>query len=481
MNELTDLSLREASELVRNRVVSALELTEATLKRIEITEPMVHAFAGLRPDQARRDANAADEEIRQGMWHGPLHGIPVGVKDLIYTDDQPTEAGSKVLAGFRSTYDATVVRKLRLSRAILVGKTVTHEFALGQNVPETRNPWRVDSYPGGSSAGSGAAVAARSLFGSIGTDTGGSIRTPAAVNGIVGLKPTYGRVSRYGVIPLSTSLDHVGPLARTIEDCALLLQAIAGHDANDPGSSNNAVSNYANALGGGVEGLRIGIDADYFLYEQVSAAVRRAVDSAIAKLTELGAIRVDISVPELEWSTTVGNVTTLVEAGAWHRKLLRSNLLDYHPGTRRVLELGELIPGHHYVMVQRIRALIVHGVRKAFTNNNLHAMVGPTIPVTAPRLDQLSVDRFDESAPGALSTLIHHGYPASVTGLPAISVPCGFSDENLPIGFQIIGRPFDEATLFRIGSAYEAVTEWHTRKPDLGKDASVGGQTGLRQ
>ena len=459
MNELTDLTLREASELVHHRSVSAVELAEATLTRIERTEPLIHAFASLRADRALDDARAADEELEQGSWHGPLHGIPVGVKDLLYTDDQPTEAGSKVLAGFHPTYNATVVNKLRQSRAILVGKTVTH--------PDTRNPWRLDCYPGGSSAGSGAAVAARSLFGSIGTDTGGSVRTPAAVNGIVGLKPTYGRVSRYGVIPLSPSLDHVGPLARTVEDCALLFQAICGFDALDPGSVDVPSPDFVAALNGDIKGVRIGVDAGYFLYEQVTDAVRRAVESAIVKLSELGAVRIDVNIPELEWSTTVGNVTTLVDAGAWHRKRLRSRLLDYHPGTRRMLELGELVPGYHYVMVQRVRTLIRNAVRQAFTVNRLDALIGPTIPITAPPLDQLSVNRFDDKVPGALSTLIHHGYPASVTGLPAISVPCGFSEDGLPIGLQLIGRPFDEKTLFRVGQAYERVTRWYTRKPVL--------------
>jgi aspartyl-tRNA(Asn)/glutamyl-tRNA(Gln) amidotransferase subunit A len=467
MNELTDLTLRQASDLVRDRSVSAVELIEAALQRIEATEPLIHAFAFLRPDQARLEARTADKELRQGRWRGPLHGIPLGVKDLLHTNDQPTEAGSKVLAGFRPAYDATVVTKLRQSGAILVGKTVTHEFAFGQNVPETRNPWRLDCYPGGSSAGSGAAVAARSLFGSIGTDTGGSVRTPAAVNGIVGLKPTYGRVSRHGVIPLSTSLDHIGPLARTVEDCALIFQAIAGFDPRDPGSARVPDPNYEVGLNPSITGMRIGVDAGYFLYEQVSGAVRAAVEAAIDQLTELGAIRIDVRVPELDWCTVVGNVTTLVEASTWHRGFLRTRLLDYHPGTRRMLELGELIPGSHYLLVQRVRKLIRDGVRRAFTTSGLDAMFGPTIPITAPPIDQLSVNRFDDSNPGALSTLIHHGYPASVTGLPAISVPCGFSDQGLPVGFQLIGRPFDEATIFRIASAYEAVTSWHTQKPGL--------------
>jgi Asp-tRNA(Asn)/Glu-tRNA(Gln) amidotransferase A subunit family amidase len=474
MNELTDLTLRQASDLVHNRSVSSIELTDATLKRIEATEPLIHAFASLRPDEARLEAGEADAELRRGMWRGPLHGIPMGVKDLLYTKDLPTEAGSRVLAGFRPTYDATVVTKLRQSGAILIGKTVTHEFALGQNLPETRNPWRLDCYPGGSSAGSATAVAARSLFGSIGTDTGGSVRTPAAVNGIVGLRPTYGRVSRHGVIPLSTSLDQVGPLARTVEDCALILQAIAGFDPHDPGSVSVPVSNYEVGQNPSIAGIRVGIDAGYFMYHQVSSPVRAAVDAAIGKLTEMGAIRVDVRVPELEWCSVVGIVTTLVEASSWHRGFLRSRLREYHPGTRLMLELGELIPASHYLLVQRARKLIRDGMRRTFAANGLDVMIGPTIPITAPPIEQLSVSRLDDSKPGALSTLTHHGYPASVTGLPAISVPCGFSDQSLPIGFQLIGRPFDEATILRIASAYEAVTSWHTRKPDLSRPISSG-------
>ena len=224
------------------------------------------------------------------------------------------------------------------------------------------------------------------------------------MNGIVGLRPTYGRVSRYGVIPLSPSLDLVGPLARTVEDCALLFQAIAGFDALDPGSVEAPLPDHAASLKGDIKGMRIGIDAGYFLYGQVTDAVRSAVEAAIVKLSELGAIRVDVSIPELEWSSTVGNATTLVDASTWHRKLLRSNLLDYHPGTRRMLELGELVPGSHYVMVQRVRTLIRRAVRQAFANDRLDALIGPTIPITAPRLDELSVNRFDDGAPGTLSS-----------------------------------------------------------------------------
>jgi aspartyl-tRNA(Asn)/glutamyl-tRNA(Gln) amidotransferase subunit A len=395
------------------------------------------------------------------------------VKDLLFTKGIPTEAGSRVLKGYRPTFDATIVDKLREAGAIVVGKTVTHEFAYGQNVPDTRNPWQLDSYPGGSSAGSGAAVAARSLLGAIGTDTGGSIRTPAAVNGIVGLKATYGRVSRQRCVPMSSSLDHVGPLTRTVEDAALLFEAIAGFDPSDPASLQVPVPDCRSGLGAGIRGKRIGIERDYFFYDQVQAPVRNAVEKAIGVLTSLGAECVDVTIPELEWSTTVGNVATEVDISTWHRRLLRTKLNDYHPGTRLMLELGELIPATHYVLVQQVRTRIQSAVRRAFNEHRLDSLIGPTIPVTAPRLDQLSVDLVDEGAEGSLSSLVHHEYPANVTGLPALSVPCGFSEAGLQIGFQLIGRPLQEATLLQIGHAYEAVTPWHTRKPDLNRSRAA--------
>jgi aspartyl-tRNA(Asn)/glutamyl-tRNA(Gln) amidotransferase subunit A len=473
MSDLTDLTLAEASRRLHDRSVSAVELMEATLNRIEETEPLIHAFAWIDRDHALAEARFADKALQSGAPPDSLHGIPIGVKDLLYTNAIPTEAGSRVLKGFRPTFDATIVRKLREAGAIIVGKTVTHEFAYGQNVPETRNPWQLDSYPGGSSAGSGAAVAARSLFGAIGTDTGGSVRTPAAVNGIVALKATYGRVSRHGCIPMSSSLDHVGPMTRTVEDSAILLQAIAGFDPNDPGSLKAPVPDYRSGLEGGIKGMRIGLDRGYFLYEHVQPAVRQAVEAAIEELVSLGAECVEVTIPELEWSTTVGNVTTEVDISTWHRRLLRTRRSDYHPGTRLMLELGELIPATHYVLVQQVRTRIRDAVRRSFGEHRLDCLIGPTIPVTAPRLDQLSVDLVDESAQGGLSTLVHHEYPANVTGLPALSVPCGFSPSGLPIGFQVIGRPLQETTLLRIGHAYETAKPWHTRKPDLSRPQSA--------
>jgi aspartyl-tRNA(Asn)/glutamyl-tRNA(Gln) amidotransferase subunit A len=475
MSDINNLSLVEAQDRLKRRDLAAVELMEATLHRIDEVEPHIHAFAWLDRDVAMASARRADERLR-GAEAGPLEGIPIGVKDLLFTTGIATEAGSQVLKGFKPSFDATIVTRLREAGAIIVGKTVTHEFAYGQNVPPTRNPWRLDSYPGGSSAGSGTAVAARALPGAIGTDTGGSIRTPAAVNGIVGMKATYGRVSRRGCVPMSTSLDHVGPMTRTIEDCAAMLQVLAGHDPNDTASLDVPVPDFRDRMQKGVRGVRIGLDRGYFLYDLVQPGVRSAVENAIAELKSLGAEIVDVSIPELEWSTTVGNVTTEVDISTWHRRLLRTKKNDYDPGTRLMLELGELIPATHYTVVQQARTRIQSGVRRAFVDHNLDCLIGPTIPVTAPRLSSLSVDLVDESAEGSLSTLVHHEYPANVTGLPALSVPCGFDDEGMPVGFQIIGRPLEEAKLFGIGAAYQAATDWHTRQPHLpvGK-ASISG------
>jgi aspartyl-tRNA(Asn)/glutamyl-tRNA(Gln) amidotransferase subunit A len=284
MAELTELTICEAGDLLRRRVVSAVDLTEATLQRIEETEPVVHAYALVLAERARRSAHHADREAAQGRWRGPLHGIPVAVKDICYMRDLPNEAGSRVLAGFVPGYDATVVQHLEDAGAVIVGKTVTHEFAYGVNTPPTRTPWNLECYPGGSSAGSGVSVTVGSAFAAIGTDTGGSIRVPAAVNGIVGLKATYGRVSRHGVVPLGTSLDHVGPLTRTVDDCAIVLKAIAGHDAADGGSLKEPVPDYRAGLDAGAQGLVIGVERAHFFYEGVTAEVRSAVEAVLDEL-----------------------------------------------------------------------------------------------------------------------------------------------------------------------------------------------------
>jgi aspartyl-tRNA(Asn)/glutamyl-tRNA(Gln) amidotransferase subunit A len=459
-----DLTIAEAATLLAQRSVSALELVEATMRRIEETEPRVHAYATVFAEEARRDARQADRERAHGHCRGPLHGIPVGVKDLVYMKGTPTEAGSRVLAGFIPPYDATVVARLRQAGAIVVGKTVTHEFAYGANDPPTRNPWNLDCYPGGSSAGSGVAVAVRSAFGTIGTDTGGSIRVPAAMNNIVGLKPTFGRVSRYGIVPLSPSLDHAGPLARTVEDCALLLQAIAGYDPLDSGSIDHPIADYRAELEAGTEGRVIGVERGYAFYEGVSDDVRAAVDAVISDLQRQGAKIVAVKMPELNFMATVLLTILLPEASACHRRWLRERWAEYDAATRVMLELGELVPGTHYITAQRVRRLLRETMKNVFRAYQLDALLSPTLPIT-------TVPRGQRSAPGEtgeapMTALLHHTPMANITGQPALSAPCGFSTTGLPIGYQLIGRPFAEATLFRLARAYERNRSWETHKPE---------------
>jgi aspartyl-tRNA(Asn)/glutamyl-tRNA(Gln) amidotransferase subunit A len=465
VTELWRLSLRAASDGLARKEFSAAELLDSTLERLRETEPSVHAYVTLMETSARRQAAVADDELRRGHWRGPLQGIPVGVKDLCYTEGVPTQAGSRVLEGFVPGHDATVVRRLKEAGAVIVGKTVTHEFAYGQDIPPTRNPWSTDCYPGGSSAGSGVSVAVGSAFGAIGTDTGGSIRVPASVNGVVGLKPTYGRISKYGVFPMSPTLDTVGPMARTAEDCALMLGAVAGFDPLDGGSIDEPVPDYAAELGRGIKGLRLGVDRDYFFYKHVSDDVRAAAEATVARLSDLGATVVEVRIPELELAAAVGMTILLADTSEWHHRLLRSHADKYVPATRVMLELGEMVLAAPYVHAQRVRTALRDRLRNAFAMHRLDSLIGPTLPNTTMPVEKLSVDLTGEGET-ALSTFLHHCFLGNVFGIPALSLPCGFSPQGLPIGFQLYGRPFQESTLFQIAHAYQEVSDWHTRRPE---------------
>ncbi|MDQ6898164.1 MAG: amidase [Candidatus Dormibacteraeota bacterium] len=465
-DDLVELTIREAADLLAARKVSASELTRATLARIERTEPVLHAYVSVMRESAFEAASRADLELNRRGWRGPLHGIPVGVKDICYTTDAPTEGGSATMRGFRPGYDATVVSRLREAGAVIVGKTHTHEFAYGQNIPPTRNAWNPEYSPGGSSAGSGVAVAARSAFGAIGTDGGGSIRMPAALNGIVGLKPTCGRVSRHGVIPMSATLDHVGPLTRTVEDCALMMNAVAGYDPLDAQSIDVPVPDYASALGDGVRGLRLGVERDYFFYPAVTAEYRAAVESAMRQLEDLGARLVEVSIPELELVAGIFLNIIATDTSAYHRKLLREKPADYVSGTRVMLEFGELIFGTDYLIAQRGRRVLREAVRDAFSRHRLDALVAPSNIVTAVPMSRYSTSLFG-GAPEDSTGALHQLSPANVLGLPSLAVPCGFSEAGLPVSFTLYGRPFEDGTLLRMGSAYQEATNWHQRTPPL--------------
>lgn len=468
---LVDLSIVDAGKALRRRQISARELTDATLLRIEESEPRLHAYTHVYRERAKREADVRDRELRSGHWRGALHGIPLAIKDLLYTSDAPTEGGSAALGGFRPDYDAGIVERLCTAGAIVVGKTVTHELAYGVNVPATRSPWGDDHYPGGSSAGSGAAVAARSAFGAIGTDTGGSIREPASLNNLVGMKPTFGRVSRYGIIPLSYSLDHAGPMTRTVLDNALMLSAIAGFDPRDPGSINEPVPDYAGHITTPVQGMRVGVERDYFFGAGVWPEVAAAVDAAIEALRRLGVEVVEVSFPELETVGVIGLTILLCDASAEHRSLLRASghLLD--PATRVMLELGEMVPGTHYVQALRARTLLRDLTRRLFRVHGLDALLSPTLPTTTMPITKMNEPTAEGSDP--MTDAIDSTWPANVTGLPALTIPCGLSRAGLPIGMQLLGRPFAEETLYRLALAYEREHDWVERQPPPFRSGSI--------
>jgi aspartyl-tRNA(Asn)/glutamyl-tRNA(Gln) amidotransferase subunit A len=468
------LNITQAAELIATRRLSPIELTRSVLERIEETDERVHAYVTVMGDSALEAAREAEAAIAGGEYRGPLHGIPVALKDLYYTAGTPTGAGSQVLDGFVPAHSATVTERLQAVGAIIVGKTVTHEFAYGQNTPTTRNPWDLERTPGGSSAGSGAAVAAGSCLAAMGTDTGGSIRMPASVDGVVGLKPTYGRVSRYGVVPLSWSLDHCGPLTRTVEDAGLMLQATAGHDARDPASADLPVGDLTSGLHDGVRGLRLGVPTNYF-FDLIHRTVQEAFEQALTILTNLGAVRVDVTLPGVELALPIGIGIMMPEASSIHQQWLRQTPERYDEGTRRMLEAGELQLATHYLQAQRGRAALKDAFKTVFREHALDALITPTEPTTATRIDQTSVDFGEAGQEPFFSVFVRHTIPFNISGLPALSVPCGFSADTeggrigagLPIGLHIAGRPFDEATILRIGSAYQSVTDWHTRRPPL--------------
>jgi aspartyl-tRNA(Asn)/glutamyl-tRNA(Gln) amidotransferase subunit A len=465
-SELCYLSLRSLATMIQRQELSPVEATEAVLDRVEKFDSQLNSFITVLDDEALTQAHAATQEIQAGHYRGPLHGIPIAVKDLYYTKGVRTTAGSKILSDFIPSYDATVIARLREAGAILIGKLNMHEFARGATnssslIGACANPWDTLRVPGGSSGGSGAALAAGLCFGSLGSDTGGSIRIPAAFCGIVGLKPTYGRVSRHGVFPLSWSLDHVGPMTRTVMDAALMLQAIAGHDSQDATTRTAVVPDFAAALTGNIQGVRLGIPQEFF-FEQLDAEVGNAVRAAIQSLERAGARIEEVSLPLSKFAGAAGRIISLTESAEVHAKFLQTRLSDYSPDVRAGFLAGQLILGRHYVRAQRVRGLIRQEMGAAL--KRVDALVAPTVPVPAPRMGETTLKIGEETVDTmwALSRLTR---PANLTGFPAISVPCGFTEGSLPIGLQFIGRPFAEASILQIAHAYEQNTAWHQRRP----------------
>ncbi len=469
MSELANLTLAQAARMVRDREVSPVELVEAALARIEAHDGVLKSFISVFEEQARQVARAAELLSDAGHRLGPLQGIPIALKDNVAVRGSRTTAGSKVLADWLPEADATVVTRLRQAGAIFIGKTNMHEFAWGgtsanPHYGAVRNPWDTERFPAGSSGGSGVAVAARFCWGAVGTDTGGSIRLPAAVNGIVGLRPSYGRVSNHGVVPLAWSMDTVGPMTRTVEDCALLFGAMAGFDAKDAASSTRACDDYMQALAGGCRNLRIGIVPGYF-FEHLQAPVREGVKAALDTFVQLGAHLVDVDILNIHGNISAQLTIESAEPSTYHQRMLRERPEDFGDDVRTLLEVGEMLLATHYLQAQRYRSLLRSEFIEAF--RSVDVFICPTVPFTATAMGETSVEIEPGQPEDMLSAIMQFTGIASLTGLPSLNVPCGFDPDGMPMGMQIIGRPFDEATLLRVGHAFQQVTQFHEMAPVL--------------
>ena len=458
-DEIAYATIAELGARYRKRDLSPVEVTQALLARIEKLDPILHAFVTLTADSALAEARSAEEALRRGDAR-PLLGIPVAHKDIYLTRGVRTTGGSALLADWIPDQDATCVRRWGAAGTVQLGKLITHEFAFGlqfpgHRFPPAKNPWNLDHIPGGSSSGSGAALAAGLVTGATGSDTGGSIRGPAAFCGIVGLKPTYGRSSRAGVLTLSWTLDHTGPMARTVQDCAFLLQPLAGYDPADPASSRAPVDDYVAPLGRDIRGLKIGVPRAYFL-EEVDAEVARAFEEALEALRRLGAEVRDVQIPSLRGAHSF-LLILMAEAYAYHERDLREHPELYGEVLRERILAGALVTASEYTQAQRIRSEICRETAEVL--KTVDVLASPTALKPATPFAQA----FDPEFAFPKSNMA----PFNLTGLPTLALPCGFSASGLPLSFQLSGRPFEEATVLRAGHAYEQATTWHTRRPPV--------------
>ena len=467
-SEVPSLSIAEAAQLIASKRLSPVEVVNAHLDRIEGTEGRLNSFITLLREASMKAAKKAERAIQSGDYLGPLHGIPIGLKDLYYTKGIRTTVGSKILRDFVPNADAAVTERFKEAGAIIIGKLQMHEFALGPTSENphdgpTHNPWDIDCITGGSSGGSGSGVASGQCMGALGSDTGGSIRIPASLCGIVGLKPNFGRVSRRGVYPLSWSLDTVGPMTRTVEDAALIMNVIAGHDPRDPSSSKRPTEDFAATLDQGVNGTRVGIPRNYF-YEAIDPEVAEAVRSSARLLEGLGAQVDEVSIPVLDHSLSISRTILSAEAAEFHLGHLRDRAEDIGADVRARLEAGALTLAKDYIKAQRARTAFNRQMAKTMERFDL--LLTPTVPIGAPRIGETTVRVGDRIEP-AVDLLSRLTRPFNISGVPTISVPCGFTSSGMPIGMQLAGRPFEEATVLRVAHAYEQATDWHSLRPPM--------------
>ena len=452
----------EIAAKIRSHETSPVEVVRLILEQIKRTDRKLKAYTTVCGESAVRLAEGAEAQLRGGHDLGPLQGIPVSVKDLYETEGIRTTCGSKLLQDYVPNTDSTVVSRLKQAGAIVVGKTNTHEFALGVTTPPTRNPWNLDHVPGGSSGGSAAATAVTSAVASTGSDTGGSIRIPSSFCGVVGIKPTYGRVSRAGIFPESWSLDHAGPITKRVEDSALLLRVMAGRDELDPTTSHLPVPDYVEELKREAHGVRIGVPKNFF-FEQCHDDVQAAVRNAIDVLKGLGCSTTEFEFPHASEIIAAATALDFCESTARHERDIAQRAGDFQPDVRLLLETGLFIPATYYVQAQRVRAMAFREVMNLF--REFQVMIAPTEPMVATKVGQQTV-MFGSVEESLDSAACRYLYPFNLTGLPALSIPCGQSG-GLPIGMQIVGKAYDEATVLRVGQAYEQATDWHLKTPDI--------------
>lgn len=449
-----NLSLAQASKAVETQALSPVELVDAALERISVREPQINAFVSVWADAARQHALEAERDIARGQYRGPLHGIPVALKDLFDVAGQPTSASSRIRAEHRATAHSAVAHALLRGGAILMGKTHTHEFAFGLTTPQTRNPLDQQRTPGGSSGGSAAAVAYGGAWAAMGTDTGGSIRVPAALCGLVGFKPSYGLVSRHGVVPLAWSLDHAGPIARTVDDVRLMLQTVAGFDARDPASRDVPLSQATRLAPSGMEGLRVGIPRNYY-FDRLAAPVATAVMRAAQHLRQRGAELIDVDVPLADYLIPTQWGLMVAEAASVHARDIRRSAPLYGEDVRTLLEAGQLLPAGDYLKAQRARRLIAQQWKALF--GEIDFLLAPTVPQTAANVAQEMFAWQDGSQESVAEAYVRLCAPANVTGLPALTVPFGHDHQGLPVAVQVIGRAWDDARVLDVGGVIEEV------------------------
>ncbi len=450
--EIPFLGISEASSLIRKRKLSPVELIRAVLRRIDHVEPKVHAFITIMGEHAVAAAKLAEMEIGRRKYRGPLHGIPVGVKDTHYTKGIKTTAGTPVLADFVPAFDATVVKRLKEAGAIILGKTSLPEFSLSGFTPGTYNPWDLSRTPGGSSGGSAAALAAGMMLGATGGDTSGSIRGPATYCGIVGLKPTYGRVSRYGVTTISWTLDHVGPMTRTVQDNAIMLNVLAGYDPKDASSANLPVPNYMKLLKQRIRGLKMGIPGSSLLHG-FHEDVINSFSAALKMFKKLGIKIKEVDIPSIQAADAAQRIIRISEASSYHEKFLKAQADRYGPSdVRKEVEAGSLITAVQYLRAQKVREALLGEMKSALKVVDVLLTPGKSEPAGEPQKDVVNLSRL-----------------FALLGLPALAFPCGFSSSppGLPLGLQIVARPFEEETAYALGYAYQSITDWHKRRPPI--------------